>query len=697
MNIKNIVLFGLACATLTSCNDFLDVDAPSKDIDEFVFSSESGIRNALNGVYALALVDDLYGKAYQGTFILNSDVDISVSKSSAHANNTYSRFDCDPLGSDIEKFWTAAYALVEISNRFVYNLQHSELYDTNNTTLMQYMGEAKCLRAMAYHDLVVMFGDVPFTFVPAKEREEYIFPILDRQAIQDSLIADLQSIAPYMSYARAVTVEHCSKEFAQGLIARIALTAGGYSLRPDQSNPRSYGKMERPANYLEYYQIARDYADSVISSNTHRLKAEYQDVFVNECNYQVVNDDDPIFEIPFARNSTGNTGYLQGPEYKPYEGATMGDWGECKGNTRLNAFYRFLFRDNDKRREFVNGMWYYSYVSMNNTMYDSVYIRNDYYLHNNKWSKLWTNSLTLGPTSLGATGINYPYMRYADILLMFAEADNELTSSPSDKAIDCLTQVHNRAFADGDPTYMSAVVADKATFKKAVLDERKWEFAGENSRWRDLVRNNLYAEEIVYSFLRYYAAGIQNLGSTTGYEDAINAHDGREYIDRLPNKVYYHTYNASEEIKPTFFLFAAQRAQLYGCVVNATTREIEKTYPNTSLQSLRILNAYKAATQPTRSQITNYGFAATDWYSASFYQWGNDATGSVKDECKYSFYGYVRCDEMGNLWLVDNGSLTLLPLTIPSSEELPVVRYILPYPNSLIQRSGGAYKNQYGY
>lgn len=697
MNIKNIVLFGLACATLTSCNDFLDVDAPSKDTDEFVFSSESGIKNALNGVYALALVEDLYGKAYQGTFILNSDVDISISKNSAHANNTYSRFDCDALGGDIEKFWTAAYALVEISNRFVYNLQHSELYDTNNTTLMQYMGEAKCLRAMAYHDLVVMFGDVPFTFVPAKERDEYIFPILDRQAIQDSLIADLQGIAPYMSYSRAVTVEHCSKEFAQGLIARIALTAGGYSLRPDKSNARSYGKMERPANYLEYYQIARDYADSVISSNTHRLKAEYQDVFVNECNYTVVNDDDPIFEIPFARNSTGNTGYLQGPEYKAYEGATMGDWGECKGSARLNAFYRFLFRDNDKRREFVNGMWYYSYVSVNNTMYDSVYIRNDYYLHNNKWSKLWTNSMTLGATSTGATGINYPYMRYADILLMFAEADNELTTSPSAKAIDCLTQVHNRAFADGDPTYMAAVVSDKATFKKAVLDERKWEFAGENSRWRDLVRNNLYAEEIVYSFLRYYSAGIQNLGSTTGYEDAINAHDGREYIDRLPSKVYYHTYRASEEIKQTAFLLPTVRSQFYGCQIDATTRQFTKTYPNSTLQSLRILNAYKAAPQPTRSQITNYGFQATDWYSTSFYQWGNDATGSVKDECKYSFYGYVRCDEMGNLWLVDNGSLTLLPLSIPSSEELPVVRYILPYPNSLIQRSGGAYKNQYGY
>ncbi|MBP5681351.1 MAG: RagB/SusD family nutrient uptake outer membrane protein, partial [Bacteroidales bacterium] len=234
MNIKNIIFSGLALAAWTSCNDFLEIDAPSKYSDEFVFSQESEISRALNGVYGYALVNDLYGSNYQSKFILNSDVDISISSSNAHAHDTYSRFDCDAQGSDIEKFWTAAYALIELSNRFVYGVEHSELYTPKNASLMQYLGEAKCLRAMAYHDLVVMFGDVPFTFLPAQVRIEegdgYLFPILDRQAVQDSLIADLQSIAPYMANTRVVSVERCSKEFAQGLIARIALTAGGYSL-----------------------------------------------------------------------------------------------------------------------------------------------------------------------------------------------------------------------------------------------------------------------------------------------------------------------------------------------------------------------------------------------------------------------------------------------------------------------------------
>lgn len=107
-----------------------------------------------------------------------------------------------------------------------------------------------------------------------------------------------------MQSSKSVTVERCSKEFAQALIARIALTAGGYSLHPVKEDANSYGVMKRPNNWKDFYQTVRDYADSVISSGTHNLKQTYQDVFVNECNYQVINDDDVIFEIPLPKMPT---------------------------------------------------------------------------------------------------------------------------------------------------------------------------------------------------------------------------------------------------------------------------------------------------------------------------------------------------------------------------------------------------------
>ena len=686
----------MALLSLTACNDFLDVDAPSSYTEDFVFGQKTEINRALNGVYAQALVGDLYGNAYQGTFVLNSDVDISISSNSAHAHNTYRRFDCDDQGADIYKYWTASYNLIEYANRFIRSLQNSPLYDKGDKEIMQWMGEAKCLRAMAYHDLVVMFGDVPFSFDPASEHGSYfVIPVADRQVIQDSIINDLKGIAPYMSSGNSVTVERCSKEFAQAMIARIALTAGGYSLRPDKSNAKSYGKMERPSNYIEYYKVAREYADSVITAGTHSLSLPYSEVFVKECNYALVNNDDVIFELPFSKEGNGYTGYSQGPTYSSYEGKTVGPWGECNGGTRLNAFYRFLFRDNDMRREFVNGLWYYSYfTNADGVLQDSVYIRNDYSVHCNKWSKLWTDeTLALGNDKSNSTGINFPYMRYADVLLMYAEADNEINGAPSDKAIECLSKVHSRAFLNGDADFVSQASASKEAFQKAVLDERKWEFAGENSRWRDLVRTNTYAEELVYSFLRYYSVGMQNAGGTTGYEDAINEHDGLQYIDNLPERIYYHAYQLDEPITPLGLRVCGP--QLYGNVLNNGV--VMYKYPNQSLKSLRVYNAYKPTTMPVKSYITNFGFQAAAWNYADFYQWGDTDAGTPKDQCKYSFYGFIRSDDGGNIWLIRDGVQTLFPTNIPSAEELPVVRYILPYPNLAIQRSAGQYKNYYGY
>lgn len=703
MKLKNILYPGIALLSLTACNDFLDVEAPSAYTVDFVFSQQSEIERALNGVYAQALSGDLYGNAWQSTFVLNSDVDMKISSTTTHAHDSYQRLDCDDQGSAIYKYWTASYNLIEYANKFIRGVESSELYQDPTQELLQMLGEAKCLRAMAYHDLVVMFGDVPFTFTPASDLgTDFVIPVAKREVIQQALIDDLKKASRTMSSTNTVTVERCSKEFAQALIARIALTAGGYSLHPDESNPQSYGHMSRPDNYRDFYQTAMAYADSVISSGTHSLNASYQDVFVKECNYQVVNNDDPIFEIPFAKESTGNVGYSQGPTYSDYEGKTVGPWGECDGGTRLNAFYRFLFREGDLRREFVNGLWYYSYYTTpDGSLADSCYIRSDYTVHNNKWSKLWTDpSQALGADKSGSTGINFPYMRYADVLLMYAEAANELSNDgvPA-QAVERLAEVHNRAFINGDADYLAAAQASKEAFQKAVLDERKWEFAGENMRWRDLVRTNNYAEELVYSFLRYYSAGMQNASGPCGYEDAINEHDGYTdgagYIDNLPERIYYHTYFIEEA---NAYGLRMYRSQLYGYSVDDNQNVLQK-YPNQTMKSLRIYNAYKPMAAPVTSAITRGGFLAAKWgwSNADFYQWGDNNSGSPKDQCKYSFFGYIRSDDGGNLWLIKDGALTQLPSAIPEAKDLPVVRYLLPYPNLAIQRSSGAYKNYYGY
>ena len=659
MKLKYLFFASFDSLGFTACSDFLDFEYVSKYYSEGVFGEKTEINRALNGVYAKLMSGDFYGDAYFTKFVFNSDVEFTTNTSDVATNNSFRRFDGNSTASDVEKFWNAAYSGVEYANNFVYYLERSPLYSTEDAEIMQMMGEAKVIRAMFFHDLVTYFGDIPFTFEPASVVENYVMPIVSRDEVYKTLIEDLKSIAPYMKFAANLSngVERASKEFCWSMIARMAMHAGGYSLRPDTDNPANFGKMERPANYKELYKTALAYCDSVISSATHTLSLPYYRVFVNECNYVVNSNDDPIFEIPFAKETSGNVGYVHGPKSELYEGSTSGDniWGEAKSSAALSAFYRFMFDPEDARRDYLNGLWGYLYNG-------EPTISISYTVYNNKWSKLWSTSGN--PESAGNTGINFPYMRYTDVLLMYAEAANELNDGPTDAAKAALRQVRQRAFTNPEKidSYIESMSGSKDDFLKAVLDERKFEFAGENMRWKDLVRNNLLAENTYYNFLRYLVCG-ENGAGQSAYQEMVEEYDGMpEYLDKLPSTVYY--------------------------MIGANP-QTPSVFPNTSLRIIDIYNPYDDVVVST---VPDEYRALTVQYP---YAWASDA-GVVNAQCLYSFYGYIYCDQISGLvYLNTNGKYSTHAPNANAS--LPPVRYILPYPNAAIQRSAGAYKNYYGY
>ena len=241
MKIKNIILTGVAALALTSCNDYLDVDAPSKYTVDFVYSQKSEAERALNGVYSQSLVGDLYGNAYQKTFILNSDVDMAISSSSAHSHTSYQRYDCDDEGGDILKFWTAAYRLIEYANIFVQAAEASPVYytaddDGNPTTtpdpeMLQWVGEAKCLRAMVYHDLVVMFGDVPFSFEPTNDRlTKHIIGLSYNQLLFQERMQNVFFLKEYINHTNIEQEDHAWITNADDVPKISTKTYTGYGL-----------------------------------------------------------------------------------------------------------------------------------------------------------------------------------------------------------------------------------------------------------------------------------------------------------------------------------------------------------------------------------------------------------------------------------------------------------------------------------
>ena len=711
MKLNKIFISGMAMLSLTACDDFLDVDPDSTSANtEFIYNNEGEISTALNGVYAQILSGNTFGNNLYKDFQLNSDVDFSTNTSETASGNKPARFDTRSDASNINSLWNALYKGVETANEFIFNLKNSKLYEEkmkteiadgentggvvteevpNVTKLTQMMGEAKVMRAMFYHELLSYWGDIPFTFKATYETNNLYPEVTDRQVVSDSLIADLRHAAEWMLSDKDATLdapERISKEAAYAMIARLALQAGGYSLNHDANDVNGY-KMTRPSNYKEYYQIARDYAKKVIDAGGHSLNKSFRDVFVDECNHIATKGDDAIFEIPFGKDYSGAWGYAQGPKSE-VDANNETDfsnqaWGSTSGNVRTTRFYRHMFKEGDARRDYVCGTWGYSNQGL-------PAINFSYTMYNNKWSKLW-NTVGLGKASTGNTGINFAYIRYADVLLMFAEADNEVNGAPTQEAIDAVNQVRRRAYNGVNYELTSAQTATKEDFLKAVLDERKFEFAGENMRWKDLVRNNLYSEQIFYTFLAYYGvAEDQSTGSP--YIDMISEHDGIDYanISAMTNIYYVYVKNTGDA-----------------------------NFPNSNLYMLYIVNPWTADVQPSskpEDYFANLGLpyepvsarAITgQTSSAKDVAWGNSENiwssqdGVLKNEVLYSLFGYIRGDEDGSIKIVNNGAVVNFDIDTQNPEatvqQLPAVRYLLPYPQEAIARSDGRYKNYYGF
>jgi len=649
---KNIKIFLFIGIVFYSCDNYLDVSSDSKLNETVVFGNTDEANRVLSAVYTSLLSNDVYGNNYLEAFALNSDVEFSsFSAPTRNANGRdYKCFDGTVHGSTVAGTWAAAYQGIERANVFINGVLNGTIYDEKNETVMQMLGEGKVLRAMFYHDLVVHFGDVPFSLQPSCvscDPATMIKPITDRNTIHDFLISDLRNIAPKMKWAHELShgVERVSREFCYALIVRMALTRAGYRLEPDKANPSNTGYMIRPDDSRHYYEIAMNYADSVILSGTHDLKKPFRQVFIDQCNYIVNNDDDPIFEIPFLRNGSGNVGFVHGPQGQTYSGETSHSWGECNGNLRLNAFYRFTFDRKDLRRDYTIGMWYYNAAG-------EPQIRTGYNTHVNKWSKLW--STPMGSGSRGSTGINYPYMRYADVLLMYAEAVNEIEygvwGPNGEKAKWALLQVRNRAFESDQSSYVESVSGSKEDFFNAIANERKWEFGGENMRWKDLVRWNLYSKVIYDNFLAYYNTALCSDGDC----DQEYYNSAPEYLNRLPTLIYWRRISNPRNIN---------------------------IFPNTSLQIIEFYkrdDGFDNLYDPTMTPWTGTGIN-----NNAFYNWVS-GDGEIRGECLYSFRGYIRAGEGSNYQRFD-------------PDNLPPVRYILPIPNNSIQMSRGMYKNYYGY
>lgn len=526
-----IYFMAITTVLFTSCKKFLETDSPSTFTNDYVFSHEYDVFNAVKGIYSLLTLDEGYSTRLSYYNTVNSDVELIVGASDG-GRRDIAEFTCNTSNGEVLKPWNNLYQAINRANECIKGIKNSTLY-ASNANVKQMYGEAIALRAQMYYELVRNWGDVPYKTTPTVAGDDFYLPRTSRDTILSNVINDLIEVEPDMYYADEMQegIERMNRGFVQGLIARIALARGGYSLYSDASGSMQMKRNE--TDYTHYYEIANTYCKKLVASGKHTLNPSFRTVFMNECNFVTPKNDDVLYEIAFAATYSSDCGYYNGIKML----AGTHNYGSASGSIVFTPTYFYSFDSTDSRLPVTCALY-----SLDATL-KQVIVNPAGGIASGKWSKSFM-AIPQGAASTKYTGINWPIMRYSDVLLMLAETENELYGGPTDIAKNALTLVRQRAFpsslwASKVTQYVSDVSANKDSFFKAIVDERAWEFGGECLRKFDLVRWNLYGKNISSTRLKLIQMGLDTRFGT-----------GNGNYATFPDKVYwkYKSDNATLEI-----------------------------------------------------------------------------------------------------------------------------------------------------
>ena len=469
--------------SISSCKKYLDVEPVSLATPDYVFSNVENATKAVLGTYAALTGDQAYGIRINMYYPYDNDE--MMGQQGAPGDNErrdIAHYSAKPSNTQLAAPYAQLYSGIERANLCIYYIPKMEKYtdgtDTEIKELKRLHGEALTLRAQYYFELVRNWGDVPAQWQPSYFETDPNKAKTDRDSIYDRLLSDLAQAAAMVPWRSEITNvdERLTQGSVRALRARIALYRGGWSLR-------SNGQMARGSNHIQYYQIAKEETNAVIVSNHHKLNSSFASVFKDYlCGHKIEPNGEVVWEVAMSGGSSAlgdsKLGYYNGPRYNN------------AGNSALTVLPTFFysFDSLDTRRDVTSAPYN---INANFTLAG----RTLQTMPDGKFRRDWTSNPSMVNTSAQYMGINWPLIRFSDVLLMFAEADNEINNGPSAAATDALRKVRLRAFG-GNAALVGTIPTTKAGFFDAVVKERAWELASEGHRKYDLIRWNMLAQKI---------------------------------------------------------------------------------------------------------------------------------------------------------------------------------------------------------
>lgn len=480
---------------VTSC----DMDAPTQStLDETsVFSQYSLAESEIMSIH----VSFCQTNSYRGRFLpyygLNSDLETgsgtqpSYSKAMSYDDKNslwaYNTLATNGQMNTDNNAYAMFYEGIERANLAIQGIRKYGNIE-NNRDMAQLLGEALTLRALIYNDLIKAWGDVPARLQPNNADNVYM-PRCNRDSIYKVLLADLKEAEDYCYWPNENVItkstERVSKSFVKGLRARIALYAGGYGLRGD-----GYRKSKDPELASDkMYAIAKQECIDIINKHCNTL-GSFEENFKKLCQDNVAAGGESLWEIPFAPGR-GRVVYTFGIKHQAADQYTS----QAQGG--VNGPLPYLYYDYDKddirrditcipyewSKELVDGKSYQQLRGINKWCFGKLRY---------EWMKS-ERALSLGKND---DGVNWQYMRLADVYLMAAEAINALDNDQQ-TAWNYMKPVLDRALPAAKVEALKAkYTASQEAFFNGIVEQRGFEFAGEMLRKADLVRWGIIDEKM---------------------------------------------------------------------------------------------------------------------------------------------------------------------------------------------------------
>lgn len=498
----NFLLLFIALLVFNACEDLLTESPDSYYEKENYFVNEENAEMAIIGIYDMLARLEHYGQfemavhASDDTYFINGTATDNTRRDIAHYTLT-------AANQWVQSIWGSKYIGIDRANFAIDGIQSMRGYNIDNkdSKLLKLVAEAKFLRAFLAFDLIKYWGDVPFKTTFSTDYDSAYGPRVDRELIYDQIIEDLNFAKEHLPWASVSTSpERASQGAARGLLMRVLMQRTGYSLQLT-------GEMTRPddSKRKEYYNAIIKEWDAFNKSGYHGYYNDgYLELF-KSFSAGSINSQESLFEIAFfspdgSREDSGNWGTYNGPLVDA-PNVPAPDASKYMG--RANAFFRVVpewqgfFEESDERRDVMVCDYQYKW---DNSIKEHVKTPspNKRQWYPGKWRREW---MPIGYKDPNNTDVNFSVLRYSDVVLLAAEAYNELDDTAD--AWSLLNSVRDRAGATAvnDANYTSLMKAPKVydlpfiddasnqgKFRTALYWERAFELAFEGQRKFDLIR-----------------------------------------------------------------------------------------------------------------------------------------------------------------------------------------------------------------